>query len=168
MKAYLLGIVATAFLVSLLNALGGTGPGQGARKLVSGFLLTLAVFYPIGDLELKLPELGEFRADAAAAVDEGVAQAGAHRLARITEGYGAYILTKAEALGLQPDVEVTVGEDGFPETVTIRAAASPGERQELTGILVRELGIEEEAVAWIDPYQSSESMPSCEHTNIPS
>ncbi|MBQ4550554.1 MAG: hypothetical protein IJA49_05630 [Oscillospiraceae bacterium] len=168
MKAWLLGIVAAAFLVSLLNALGGKGAGHGTRKLVGGILLTLAVFRPLGSLELTIPELEKFRLDADAAVDAGLEQADELRLARITERYCAYILSKAAALGLEPEVEVTVGENGFPEALTIRASASPGERQELTGIIVRELGIEKEAVVWIDPYQSSESMPSCEHTNIPS
>lgn len=168
MKAWLLGIVAAAFLVSILNAVGGRGAGQGTRKLVGGILLTLAVFRPLGDLELTIPDLEEFRLDGDAAVAAGLEQADAMRLARISEGCRAYILSKAAALGLEPEVEVTVGENGFPEALTIRASASPGERQELTGIIVRELGIEKEAVVWIDPCQSSESMPSCEHTNIPS
>ena len=168
MKGYLLGIVAAAFLVSLLNALGGNGAGQGTRKLVSGLLLTLVVLRPFGALRLTLPELDEFRFDAEAAVDAGLDQAETLRLGRITESYRAYILTKAAPLGLNGEVSVKVGESGYPESVTIRAAASPGERQELTEALVRELGIEKEAVAWIDPYQSSESMPFCEHTNIPS
>lgn len=168
MKGYVLGIVSAAFLVSLLNALGGSGSGQGIRRLVGGILLTLAVFRPLGALELTVPELGGFRSDAEAAVDAGLEQADALRLARISEGCCAYILNKAAALGLEPEVEVTVDESGFPEAVMIRASASPGERQELTGVIVRELGIEKEAVVWIESYQSSESMPSCEHTNIPS
>lgn len=168
MNGYLLGVVAAAFMVSLLNCLGGRGAGQGTRRLVSGILLTLAVFRPLGNLELTLPELEEFRFDAEAAVSAGLEQAESLRLQRITEHYGAYILTKAAALGLEAQVQVTVEGNGYPDAVTITAAASPAERQELTDILVRELGIEKEAVAWIDPYQSSESMPSCEHTNIPS
>lgn len=168
MKGWLLGIVAAAFLVSILNALGGRGAGQGTRKLVGGILLTLAVFRPLGDLELTIPELEDFRFDAEEAVNAGVEQVDEMRHAVITERYCAYILTKAAALGLEAEVEVTVGEKWYPEAVVIRAAASPGERRELTGIIVRELGIEKEAVVWIEPYQSSESMPSCEHTNIPS
>lgn len=168
MKGYLLGIVAAAFLVSLLNALGGTGAGLGTRKLVGGMLLTLAVFRPLGKLDLTIPELEEFRFYAEAAVSAGLEQADELRRQRITESCGAYILSKAEDLGLAVETEVTVGEEGYPESAIVRAAASPGERQELTGIIVRELGIEKEAVVWIDPYQSSESMPSCEHTNIPS
>ena len=188
MKSWLLGIVAAAFLVSILNALGGRGAGQGTRKLVGGILLTLAVFRPLGTPELHahaadaengllcdklgvgqlLHLMQGFRFDAEEAVNAGVEQADEMRHAVITERYCAYILTKAAALGLEAEVEVTVGEKGYPEAVAIRAAASPGERRELTGIIVRELGIEKEAVVWIEPYQSSESMPSCEHTNIPS
>ena len=168
MKAYLLGIIAVAFLVSLLNSLGGKGAGQGTRRLVGGILITLAVFRPLGKFDITLPELDGFRLDAEAAAASGLEQAEEQRLQRIKEGYEAYILTRAADLGLEAQTVVTVGEQGYPEAVTIRAAASPGERQELTAIIVRELGIGEEAVAWIDPYQSSESMPSGEHTNIPS
>ena len=168
MKGYLLSIVAVAFLVSVLNALGGTGAGQGMRRLVGGILLTLAVLRPLGKLNITIPELDSFSFDAEKAVSAGLEQADELRLQRITESYDAYILNKAAALGLDADADVTVREDGCPESITIRATASPGERQELTGIIARELGIEEEAVVWIDPYQSSESMPSGEHTNIPS
>ena len=168
MKTYLLTIVAAAFLVSLLNALGGNGAGQGMRKLVGGVLLTLAVFRPLGTMELTVPEWDEFRMDADSAVASGIEQAEEERLLRITERFDAYILTKAAELGLEAEADVTVGEDGYPQSVTVRAAASPAERQELTGILVRELGIEREAVAWIGQYQSSGSITSSEHTNIPS
>ena len=126
------------------------------------------MFRPLWKLDVTIPELDGFRFDAEAAVSAGLEQADDLRHQRITESYGAYILSKAADLGLAAEAEVTVGEDGYPESVTICTAASPVERQELTGIIVRELGIEEEAVVWIDPYQSSESIPSCEHTNIPS
>ena len=168
MKGYLLGIVAAAFLVSLLNALGGSGAGQEARRLVGGILIALAVFRPLGKLDITLPELDEFQLAAEAAAASGLEQADELRLARITQEYEAYILTRAAELGLDAAAEVTVGERGYPESVTIRAAASPGERQELTGAIARELGIEREAIVWIEPHQSSESMPFGEHTNIPS
>lgn len=168
MKAYLMSIIAAAFLVALLKALGGTGTGQGMLRLVGGILLTLTVFRPLEVLELKLPQTEHFRSDAQAAVSDGLEQAESMRNACITEGVQAYILNKAAAAGLDAQILVEVGEEGYPESVTVRATASPLQRQELTGVIVRELGIDKEAVIWIDPYQSSESMPSCEHTNIPS
>jgi hypothetical protein len=163
-----MSIIAAAFLVSLLNCLGGTGAAQGMRRIVGGLILTLAVFRPLRTVELKLPRTEQFRTDAQAAVADGLEQANRMRESCITEGYTAYILNKAAAEGLDAQVHVEAGEEGYPETVTIHAQASPLQRQELTGDLVRELGIDKEAVEWIDPYQSSESTPSYEHTNIPS
>ena len=64
-----------------------------------------------------------------------VNEAEEERLQRIRDGCVAYILSKAADLGLEAQAEVTVGEDGCPESVTIRAAPSPVERQELTGII---------------------------------
>ena len=168
MKGYLMGIVAAAFLVSLLRALGGSGAGEGMRRLVGGLLLTLAVFRPLGTLELTIPDLREYQLAAEAAVSDGIAQAEDARIERISADLGAYILTKAAQLGLEPEVQVIRGEGERPECVVITATASPDERQRLTGVIVRELGIEREAVSWIDPYQSSESMPSSQHTNTPS
>ena len=168
MREYLLSIVAMAFLVSVLNAIGGSGTGKGMRKLLGGILMTLAVFRPIGSIDLTIAPTEDFHFDAQHAVSAGVAQADEMRRRCITQELSAYILTKAAALGLEAETVVTVGADGYPEAVTVIAFASPAERQELTGLLVRELGIEREAVAWIDPHQSSELTPSCEHTNIPS
>lgn len=163
-----MGIIAAAFLVSLLKALVGSGAGEGMRRLVGGLVMTLAVFRPLGSLELTMPDLREYQLAAEAAVSDGTAQAEEARMERITAELDAYILTKAAQLGLDPEVQVILGEENQPECVVISAAASPDERQRLTGLIVRELGIEREAVSWIDPYQSSESMPSSQHTNTPS
>lgn len=168
MREYLLGIIAAALLVSLLHALGGQGAGEGMRRLVGGILLTLAVFRPMGDMELILPDLQEYRAAADAIAAEGISQAAAARRECISSELRAYILTRADDLGLQAEVEVILGEEEFPERILITAAAAPGARQELTERIVRELGVERETVTWIDPYQSKESTPYSEHTNTPS
>lgn len=168
MKEYLLGIIAAAVLVSLLKALGGAGAGEGIRKLVGGLVLVLAVFQPLGTLDLSIPDLREYQLAAEAAAADGLDQARNARIERISADLGAYILTKAAALGLEPEVEMILGEEERPTNIRITAAASPNQRQALTGVILRELGMEKEAVTWIDPYQSSESTPSSEHTNTPS
>lgn len=168
MKGYLMGIVAAAFLVSLLRSLGGSGAGERVRRLVGGLLLTLAVFHPLGKPDLTIPDLREYQLAAEAAVSDVISQAEKARRERISADLGAYILTKAAQFGLEPEIQVILGEGECPQCVVITAAASPDERHRLTGIIVRELGIEREAVSWIDPYQSSESMPSSQHTNTPS
>ena len=155
MKEYLLGIIAAALLVSVLNMLGGGGAGQGMRRLVGGILLTLAVFRPLGQLPLELPDWKEYQTAAAAAAAEGISHAQEAKRQRISDDLAAYILTKAAALGLEPEVEVILGEDDCPARIILTAAASPVERQSLTGTVVRELGLEKEKVTWIDPYQSS-------------
>ena len=109
-----MSIIAAAFLVSLLNCLGGTGAAQGMRRIVGGLIMTLAVFRPLGTVELKLPRTEQFRADAQAAVADGLDQANRMRSACITEGYTAYILNKAAAVGLDAQIQVEVGEEGYP------------------------------------------------------
>ncbi len=167
MREYLLGIVAAALLVSTLHALGGQGAGEGVRRMVGGILLTLAVFRPLGQLDFQIPDLQEYQSAADAIAAEGISQAEEARRECISSELGAYILTKADDLGLQAEVEVILGEEEFPERILITAAAAPGARQELTDLIVRELGVERETVTWIDPYQSKESTPYSEHTNTP-
>ena len=120
-----------------------------------GILLTLAVFRPLGQLPLELPDWKEYQTAAEAAAAEGISQAQEAKRQRISDDLAAYILTKAAALGLEPEVEVILGEDDCPARIILTAAASPVVRQSLTGTVVRELGLEKEKVTWIDPYQSS-------------
>ncbi|MBE6949947.1 MAG: hypothetical protein E7451_01250 [Ruminococcaceae bacterium] len=156
MKDYVLGILCAAFLVSVIFAIGGEGPGKGTRKLIGGIFLALAVFRPMGSMELPEFSLEQYRIDADSAVAAGAVQAENARAEFITEACRAYILSKAAEVGLEPEVQVSLDADGMPCAVTLTAAASPSERETLSGCIARELGLGKEDVKWIDPYQSSE------------
>lgn len=156
MREYVLGILCAAFLASLIFTIGGEGPGKGTRKLIGGMFLALAVFRPMGGLELPDLSLVQYRIDADAAVAAGTAQAENARTEFITEACGAYILSKAAELGLEPEIQVSLDEKGMPCAITLTASASPSEREHLSGCITRELGLGKEDVIWIIPHQSSE------------
>ena len=148
MKAYLMSIIAAAFLVALLKALGGTGAGQGMLRLVGGILLTLTVFRPLEVLELKLPQTEHFRSDAQAAVSDGLEQAESMRNACITEGVQAYILNKATALGADVHVSVSVNSQHIPFAARITGDVTPEIRKQLAQTLETDLGITKENQSW--------------------
>lgn len=154
MKAYFMGILCAAFLCSLICAIGGSG--QQLRRLICGVILALAVFRPLSAPELPELSAEPFLSDAQAAVAEGTAQADAAKKEIITRSLEAYILTRAEELGLTLRVQLTVHDDGTPAELILSADASPAERDTLIRILSRDLGIGREDIIWKDPYQSSE------------
>lgn len=151
---YLLRLICAALVCALAEAVGGRGPGQGMRRLVSGMFLVLTlVSLPAEDL---IPEWDAdgFRADAAAAIREGTAQAQEEKRKCISEGCAEYILSKADGLALQ--VRVELGEDLMPATVLLSGQASPLERERLVRLIGQDFGLGEEDVIWTEAYQSSE------------
>lgn len=151
---YLLRLICAAMVCALADAVGGRGPGQGMRRLVSGIFLVLTLFSLPG--EGLLPELNgdDLRADAAAVIREGTDQAQEAKRKCISEGCAAYILSKADGLDLQ--VRVELGEDLMPAAVILSGQASPQERERLQRLVREDFGLGEEDVIWTEAYQSSE------------
>lgn len=154
LSGYLMRMICAAFLCAVVQCVAGGS--QGIRRLIAGIFLTLTVLSPIGDIELPELDLELFRADAMAAVDHGTAQAEKMRSDIILEACEAYIWNKAAAMGLEPEIRLTLDPEGMPLSVELTGMASPLERQKLTQMIVRELGIRKEDVTWKDPHQSSE------------
>lgn len=156
MSAYLMRLICAAILCSLVDALAGSGTGGGMRRLTAGIFLTLVAFSV--PTELELPELDpeRFFREAQAAAAQGEDLAREAQAERILLGCEAYVLSKAEDMGLE--VTVTIALDALlrPSHVKLCGAASPLQRQELTEALVRELGVMEEDVVWTQSHQSSE------------
>ena len=154
MSAYLMRLICAAILCAVVRAMAGEG--QGFRKLVCGVFLALtALSVPV---DLDLPDLNPDRIvrEAQAAVRHGAEQAEDARETIIIEAFEAYIWNKAAALDLQLTVRMGLAEDQMPESVILTGTVPPTERNRLTEELVRELGLGEEDVIWMQPHQSSE------------
>lgn len=156
MSAYLMRLICAAILCALVDALAGSGTGGGMRRVTAGIFLTLVAFSL--PTELKLPELEpeRFFREAQAAAAEGEDLAREECMERILQGCEAYVLNKAKDMGLEVSVTVTLDELLRPSHVELDGAASPLQRQEMTDVLVRELGVMEEDVVWKESYQSRE------------
>ena len=152
LREYVLSVVAGAILCAVLTALAGTGKPRGqVMKLVTGTFLTLALIRPIAGIEWKDMEelIAGWKAEAAAAAALGEGYYEESLAAVIQERYEAYILDKAQALGAEVEVTVSLDEDCLPEEAVIRGPVSPYVRGELKTMLAAELGIPKERQIWI-------------------
>ena len=156
MKAYAMTVICAAFILSILSALAPEGPGKETRRLAGTIFLVLTVLAPLGRSRLPALDLTALTREGEKAAQTGKEQYEAAFSAGITERLEAYILTKAAALGLEPQVWVALGPEGMPEAVELTADAEPQLRDALTAEIVRELGIGREDVIWKQPHQSSE------------
>lgn len=155
-SGYLMKVICAAIVCALVGAIAGDGPGQRVRKLIAGVFLALTVLSPMGETELPRIDTDRLNADAQAAVRDGTDQAELARNDIISEACEAYILNKADELGLQMQVRVTLDEEGLPASAELTGKASPLERETLSSCIARDLGLGKEAQIWNDPYQSSE------------
>jgi len=146
MREYLLGVICAAFLCALAGAIGGEG--RGLRKWAASLFLVLTLLRPLGLGELPEFTIGPYLEEAEAAAQAGAEQAQDARNEIISAALEAYILTKAAELDLELEAAVTVHPDGTPDRVELSGAASPAERETLTRILTKELGIGREELRW--------------------
>lgn len=155
MKGYLLRLICAAFVCAIVDAIAGE-PGQKTRRMASGlFLLVTALSFP-QDLELPDFQFERILQEAQAVADAGKLQSVDAQTAIITDGYRAYILTEAAALGLEVEVSITLWDDLTPRSVSLSGIAAPAERLALRQAVARGLGLGEEDVIWKGLHQSSE------------
>ena len=162
MRAWLLGIVLTAFASGLARQLAPQGREQAMVRLAGGLLLTLAVLRPLAGMDWEGPalEAGAFqiRTEEQAAVYRKNQQQVLSAI--IEDRTEAYILDKAKQLGLAFRVEVTaaVGESGIPlpDRVVIGGPYS----RELAVCVEEEVGIPAEKTIWLEGNEWTERTQS--------
>ena len=149
---YIISVSAAAFLCGILNSMMLKGTAKEVMKLVSGLFLAFCVISPVTDLRLpELTDLGEsMQQEAQEAVAAGESMAQESVSESIKQQLEAYILDKAESLGLDLTVEVFIAEeDSFlPEGVALQGDAPLPERRELIREITDALGLTEEDITW--------------------
>lgn len=150
-RQYIISIVAAAILCAVLGTMvPGKGTAASLIKLVSGIFLSFVVIQPIKNIDLDdLPSVWDsFRADAAAAVEEGENLALEASSAIIKEQAEAYILDKASQMDLALTVEVTLDAQNVPASAVISGKISPQGKTRLQTLLEEDLGISKEDQLW--------------------
>ena len=149
-RQWLLGVVLTAFAGGLARQLAPKGRERALVGLVCGLLLTLALLEPLAELEWAAAAR-DWPGPAQEALAEAYRQDREEALsAVIAEKTEAYILDKADRLGLRCAVEVAVsaGESGIPlpDAVTIRGGYSAA----LAACIEEEVGVPPEKQIWLE------------------
>lgn len=149
---YVFSVCGAALLCAVMSPFFKRGSAAGIGKIVTGMVVLLTVLQPL--MGFALPALDDitvdFRTDAQQAIASGEKNTQQALSKIITDRTTEYILQKAEALGLQIEVQVVVSEDAIPmpKTVFISGTAAPYARQQLQDMIRRDLGIAKENQIW--------------------
>lgn len=154
MGKYLLSVVTAALLCGIATSLLGNKGALGAAvKLLAGIYMTLSIVAPWG--QLRLGELAD-RKDQILSEGDRLTLSGQNAAREamaesIIASTRAYILDKAETLGVELTVEVMLDDSQIPVPagVRIRGNISPYNREKLSSIIERDLGIPTEAQIWM-------------------
>lgn len=153
-REYLIGVVAAALLCALVSMLVEPKGTVGvAVKLVSGFLMLLAVLQPL----VKIQPEGLFRwtdafvSDGTTLVNEGKETAKEYYTDSIKQQLTTYILDEAREYNCALSVDIQLSDEDVPVPRQIRLSGdvSPYARQVLTNLLAERLGLNREDLIWI-------------------
>ena len=146
-RSWLLGMTCAAMVMALAESLIHEGRMRKICRLAGGLVMVLAAVSPI--LRLDLASLEGWPADLSAAGGEYAAalERGNDFLYEtiIAEQTAAYISDKAAELGVDCTAEVAVAPDAdgtpVPASAVLRGSWTNGQRQDLTDLLERDLGL---------------------------
>ena len=153
MKEYVLRIVAAAIVCAVASALLGKKTAIGRiAGLVSGILMAVTLLAPLGSITFN--GISDFwnslSEDANKYVLEGTSAAEIQKAEIIKSQSEAYILDKANRMGLQIAVEVELdGHNGnIPCSIVISGNVSPYGQTQLESYIAETLGIAKENQIW--------------------
>ncbi len=145
-------LVCGGILVSLVLSIGGSsGSGGRIRKMLCGMFVALIAISPLRSVDFSNLDnpLQDYTAMAQAASQSGITQAKDTMISIISEQTEAYILDKAETLGVSVNVDIEVDSESLqPTFATITGSVTPYEKEMISGFLTQELLIERSAQRW--------------------
>jgi len=153
-RDWILGLTAAALVTGAALSVTPKGRVRKVLSLLCGVVMALSFLSPVMrfDWETYSNSLAGYRARMQAYSDEVDYSAGELSRTIIERELGAYILDKAQTLGVDiasASVKVRWADEGiwYPYEATIAAAE---ESQELAGLIESELGIPETRQYWSD------------------
>lgn len=153
MKEYILSIVSAAVICAIAKSFLGHKSAIGrVVSLLCGIFMTVTVAAPLGNITFSgiSQYFGDLSDDAQKYVSEGTALAEIQAADIIKSQTEAYILDKANRMGLQISVEVELDEHNgnIPRSVAIKGNVSPYAREQLCSFVEDTLGIAKENQKW--------------------
>lgn len=152
-REYILSVVSSAAICGCLIMLtDGKSMSGKIIKTLCGIYMAFVMVAPLRSVDFSYytDYFSGFSQQAQDAVSHGEAIALAEQQAFIKSQTEAYIINKAESLGADVSVSVTLNE-GIPPTpsqITIRGAVSPYVKKMLSDYIKEQIGIPEEAQSW--------------------
>lgn len=153
LRLYLLSILASALICSVILMFPLSGTSKEITRLICGLVMSISVITPLRDYDLTaLPDSAfAISFDANSLTEEGKTSA-RNAVAQIIKAETeAYIQNKAAELGIDLSVTIRVTEDDLPIPVsaTLYGEVTEPFRTQLENILFSELGIAKEDLRWI-------------------
>lgn len=153
-RGYLLSITAAALLLALVQALLPQGAVRRTAAMVGGLLILLTVLSPLAKLDYdslakSIAQLQMETETMRTGIEVGSRDLMAGIIKQRCE---TYILDKAEQMGLELRVEITVSSGAdypYPTAVTLQGTAAERQKQMLTAYIVENLGIPAAQQEWI-------------------
>lgn len=154
LQQYIFPVICVCLLCCILQLIfTGNNHMMPLIKMCTGLVLSLTVFMPlIQNKSFKLEfQMDELVAEKVDAVEEGEKRALETLSTIIKENTEAYILEKANGLGMDIHPEITLSNDNppVPYAVTIEGMCTPFARKQLSVYLHQNLGLSEEYQTWI-------------------
>lgn len=152
-SSYILRVIAACLICGIVNSISMNGFLQKRVKLLCSIFLSIIVLTPL--LHLNFPDFDAvaegFRENAFSAAEDGNRLRKESEREIIIRESEAYILNKANALGIQVGIEITLSADETPQldTIIFIGDISPGEQIILSRVAEQDLGIPKERQKWI-------------------
>ena len=153
LRGYLLSVTVVAMCCGVLSSLTGKKGLTGSTvKFLCGIVMLLVVIGPLVNIEIGNMQgsLKDFSQEAKSVAAFGQETALKEYAGIIKERTAAYILDKAESLGAELTVEVTLSDDDLlvPCAVKLSGTISPYAKRVLTDTIAKDLGIQEGEQTW--------------------
>ena len=154
-RNWILGLTAASFITAIAMAIAPKGRSRAATALVSGLVTIVVLLAPILDFDhtAHMAEFGEFEVSFTLAAEEMENASKSLQARIISERSMAYILDKAESVGL-PNLDIRIqtkaGADGFviPYAIYLTGVYTEEQKRTLEAYLAGTFGIPSERQTW--------------------
>lgn len=151
LRQYIISVITAAMICGLVTAFSGSKTGS-SMKMIAGLFLTMTIVTPFFQIkrldfsDIFVPYIRE--SEQCIAYGEKAAQDATAQI--IKEQVCAYILDKAESLGLTVSIEVFLEEKSpyLPDRISISGSVSPQDKARLESYISETLGIPKEKQQW--------------------
>jgi len=148
LRQYVLSVVAAGLILGILKGISGN---HVLMNLAGGLFLTFVIVQPLAnfDFSAMTDYIESFAVDGKETSAIGDALRDEAYRSVIKAETEAYILDKAESLGVVLTVSVTLDENAVPDTASLQGPLSPYAKARLEQMMQEELGISKENQLWI-------------------